>query len=60
MMVIDHLCSLIKTPITTKIPIFSAWCQVRSILFLLATFEDEALLMAKSLPDQAWPDFVGK
>ncbi|CAK9101331.1 von Willebrand factor A domain-containing protein 8 (PEX7-binding protein 2) (P7BP2) [Durusdinium trenchii] len=26
--------------------------EVRSILFLLATFEDEALLMAKSLPDQ--------
>ena len=39
--------------ITMKIPILRrARCQVRSILFLLATFEDEALLMAKSLPDQ--------
>lgn len=27
--------------------------KVRSMLFLLATFEDEALIMAKSLPDQA-------
>eukprot|EP00434_Breviolum_minutum_P000151 symbB.v1.2.000130.t1/scaffold16.1/size461936/4 len=26
--------------------------EVRSMLFLLATFEDEALIMAKSLPDQ--------
>lgn len=34
-------------------PCYPFHVKVRSMLFLLATFEDEALIMAKSLPDQA-------